>query len=75
MFQSPDVSNHSRFPVFPDFQSLQLSDCYGNTSIVLASRLVRVPNSRSRGHEFESYMQWELFPLTQSGKTLGVRTL
>ncbi len=75
MFQSPDVSNHSSFPVFPDFQSLQLSDCYGNTSIVLASRLVRVPNSRSRGHEFESLLRWELVALTQSGKTVGVRTL
>ncbi len=66
MFQSPDVSNHS-FPVFPDFRSLQLSDCYGNTSFVLASRLVRVPNSRSRGHTFESLMRWELVALTQSG--------
>ncbi len=73
MFQSPDASNHSSCPVFPDFQLLQLSDCYGNTSIVLASRLVRVPNS------IPGYLEdMSLNPfvaLTQSGKTLGVRTL
>ena len=81
MFQLPGFSNNSSFPVVPDFQSLQLSNCYGNTSIVLvtanirlASHLVRAPNSRSGGHEFESLMRWELGALTKSGKTLGVRS-
>jgi hypothetical protein len=44
------------------------------TIIRLASNLVRAPNSRSRGHEFESPMQQELGVLTKSGKTLWVRS-
>ncbi len=55
------------------------------TSIQLASHLVRVPNSWSGGHEFESN-SWsgghefessafkEIGALTKSGKTLGVRS-
>ncbi len=44
------------------------------TSIRLASHLVRVPNSRSGGHEFESPIQREFSARTKSGKTLGVRS-
>jgi hypothetical protein len=44
------------------------------TSIRLASHLVRVPNSRSGGHEYESPMRRELRALIKSGKTLGVRS-
>jgi hypothetical protein len=40
-------------------------------SIRLASHLVRDPNSRSGGHEFESPMRWELGALTKSEKTIG----
>jgi hypothetical protein len=40
------------------------------TSIWLASHLVRVPNSRSGGHEFKSPMRRELGALTKSGKTI-----
>ncbi len=43
------------------------------TSIRLASHLVRAPNSSSRGHEFESPMWRELSALTKSEKTLWVR--
>jgi hypothetical protein len=42
------------------------------TSIQLASHLVRAPNSRSGGHEFESPMRRKLDELTKSGKTPGV---
>jgi hypothetical protein len=44
------------------------------TSIQLASHLVKAPTSRSGGHEFESPIWRELGALTQSGKTLGVRS-
>jgi hypothetical protein len=44
------------------------------TSIRLASHLVRAPNSRSGGHEFESSMRREIGALTKSGKTHGVRS-
>ncbi len=44
------------------------------TSIRLVSHLVRAPNSRSGGYEFESPMRQELNSLTKSGKTLGVRS-
>jgi hypothetical protein len=44
------------------------------TSIRLASHFVRVPNSRSRGREFESPMWRELGAVTKSGKILGVRS-
>jgi hypothetical protein len=44
------------------------------TSIRLASHLVRAPNSWSGGHEFE-YPGWiELDALTEGGMTLGVRS-
>jgi hypothetical protein len=43
------------------------------TSIRLAYRLVKAPNSRFGGHEFESPMRRELRALTKSGKILGVR--
>ncbi len=36
--------------------------------------LVRAPNFRSGGHEFEWPMRQELGALTKSGKTLGVRS-
>jgi hypothetical protein len=42
------------------------------SSIQLACHLVRLPNSRSGGHEFESPIRRELGALTKSGKTLGV---
>jgi hypothetical protein len=38
---------------------------------LLASNLVRAPNSRSGGHEFESPVSQELGALTKRGKTLG----
>jgi hypothetical protein len=38
------------------------------TSIWLASHLVRAPNSRSGGHEFESPMRQELGALTKKRK-------
>jgi hypothetical protein len=44
------------------------------TSIQLASHLVRAPNSRAEGHEFESPVRWELGALTKSGKILGFRS-
>jgi hypothetical protein len=44
------------------------------TSIWLASHLVRAPNSRTEGHESESPIRRELGALTKSGKTLGVRS-
>jgi hypothetical protein len=44
------------------------------TSIRLASHLVKAPNSRFGGHEFESQMRRELRALTKSGKTFGVRS-
>ncbi len=44
------------------------------TSIWLASHLVRAPHSRSGGHEFKSPMRRELGALTKSGKTIGVRS-
>jgi hypothetical protein len=44
------------------------------TSIRLASHLVRAPNSRSEGREFESSMRREIGALTKSGKTHGVRS-
>ncbi len=37
----------------------------------LVSHLVRAPNSRSGGHEFESPVRQELSSLTKSGKTVG----
>jgi hypothetical protein len=40
----------------------------------LASYIVRAPNPRSGGHEFESPVRHELSALTKSGKTLGVRS-
>jgi hypothetical protein len=43
------------------------------TSIRLASHLVRAPNLRSGGHEFESPMR-ELGALTKNGNTLGIRS-
>jgi hypothetical protein len=43
------------------------------TNFRLASHLVRAPNSRYGGHEFESPMQQELGALTKSEKILGVR--
>jgi hypothetical protein len=39
------------------------------TSISLDSHLVREPNSRSGGHDFESPMRCDLGALTKSGKT------
>ncbi len=42
--------------------------------MLLASHLVRAPNSRSGGHEFESPMRQELGALFKSGKTLRVRS-
>ncbi len=44
------------------------------SSIRLASHLVKAPNSRSGGHEFKSPRPRELGALTKSGKTLGVRS-
>jgi hypothetical protein len=44
------------------------------TCIQLASHLVRAPNSRSEGHEFEPSMRREISALTKSGKTHGVRS-
>jgi hypothetical protein len=44
------------------------------TSIRLGSHLVRAPNARSEGHEFESSMRREIGELTKSGKTHGVRS-
>ncbi len=44
------------------------------TSIRLASHIVREPNSRCGGHEFKTLMRQELGGLTKSGKTLGVRS-
>jgi hypothetical protein len=44
------------------------------TSIWLGSHLVRVPDSRSEGHEFESPMRQKLGALNKSGKILGVRS-
>ncbi len=44
------------------------------TCIRLASHLVRAPDSRSEGHEFESSMRREIGALTKSGKTHGVRS-
>ncbi len=44
------------------------------TSICLASHLVRATNSRSGGHELESPMWREFGALTKTGKTLGVRS-
>jgi hypothetical protein len=44
------------------------------TSIRLASHLVRAPNSRSGGCELESPMWRELGALTKSGKILGFRS-
>ncbi len=38
------------------------------------SHLVRAPNSRSGGHEFESPLRQELGALTKSGKTFGARS-
>jgi hypothetical protein len=38
------------------------------------SHLVRAPNFRSGGHEFESSVRQELCALTKSGKTLVVRS-
>ncbi len=43
------------------------------TSISLASHLVKSPYSRSGGREFEAPMRRELGALTKSGKILGVR--
>jgi hypothetical protein len=42
------------------------------TNIRLASHLVRTPNSRSGGHEFETPLWRELGALTKSGKIFGV---
>ncbi len=44
------------------------------TSIRLASHLVRAPNCRSGARELESPMWRELSALTKSGKILGVRS-
>jgi hypothetical protein len=44
------------------------------TSSQLARHLVRVPNSRSEGHEFVSPVRRELGALTKSGKNLGARS-
>jgi hypothetical protein len=44
------------------------------TSIRLASHLVRAFNSRSGGREFEFPIRQELGALTKCGKTLGVRS-
>jgi hypothetical protein len=44
------------------------------TSIRLASHLVRAPNSRFGGHEFEYHVRLVLGALTKSRKTLGVRS-
>jgi hypothetical protein len=43
-------------------------------SIRLASHLVRAPNSRFGGHEFEYPVRLVLGALTKSRKTLGVRS-
>jgi hypothetical protein len=40
----------------------------------IASYLVRAPNSSSGGQEFKSPVRRELGALTNSGKTLGVRS-
>jgi hypothetical protein len=45
-----------------------------HTSFRLASQLVRVPNSRSKGREFKSPKRQELGALTKSGKIFGVRS-
>ncbi len=44
------------------------------TSIWLASHLVKAANSRSGGREFESPIRQELGALTKSGKIFGVRS-
>ncbi len=41
------------------------------TSIRLASHLVRAPNSRSGGHEFESPVRRQLGALTKMERSLG----
>jgi hypothetical protein len=44
------------------------------TSIRIASHLVRAPNSRSGGREFKSPQRQEFGALTKSGKILGARS-
>jgi hypothetical protein len=54
--------------------SVDVQGAETQTSIQLASHLVRAPNSGSGGHEFESPMRRESIALTKSGTTLGVRS-
>jgi hypothetical protein len=55
------------------FAYTESADCEAcrdtQTSIWLANPLVRAPNSRSGGQEYESPMRWELGALTKSEKT------